>query len=619
MKYSICKIVLWLKDDKNRRRELVFEENKINIITGESGTGKTAILHIIDYCYFASKHKIAESMINEHTDWYGINFKINDKHYTLARKAPEKSKVSDTYYFSSTGEIPDTPTKNINESSLKDILEPEFCIDKKLTIPFGGESLKANTKISLRYFLLFTTISGDIIQHSEVFFDKQNEKRYREALPRVFDLAIGIETIENILKKEKKSSLISELKKIEKKNSRVSEKVSEFQDELNEVVGQAKEYGLVPESENTHASIDFLKTAIDRGIDKAFQSNKNRLDEIRSEIGFLERRIRNLKRFQTEYGNYKSSLNIVEDSLKPVKYWTENNELVRTSIFEKLVSSLEEDLSIIRKTIHNKTPVDGKLSDEITLCESQIQRLEEEEKQLPKNAKSFSDERDKLIFLGQTKARLDLYQPNDDNLSIESTEELESKISSIQVLDTTETREMCIKVLEEIIQGYMDIVKPSLENYGDYHPVFNYKEKKIDFRKPKSTHIEASGSSSNDMFKHLFMFLGLHELMLSNKTDKHVPAFLIIDQPSRPYYGEEKDITKERLPHSDKAKVIDAFKLLDSFLGNVLDRLDASFQMIIFEHAPASYFVGFENIHLLEEFRDGNALVPQDYLDSIQE
>jgi len=612
MKYCINKIIIWMEDEKYKR-ELNFEENKVNVITGESNTGKTAILHIIDYCYFASKHKIAESKINENAIWYGINFKINDKHFTLARKAPDKNKVSSDYYFSSIGEIPETPFQNMTENSLKEILETEFSIDKNVTIPFGGKSLKANSKISVRYFLLFTTISGDIIQHSEVFFDKQNEARYREALPRVFDLAVGIETIENILMREKKISLQNKLASIDKRNNKISGKKSDFQNELQSVSSEAKEYGLIAEGDDMPASLESLKSAIDKGISSAYEAKKSRLDEIISEKSLLERRVKNLTRFQSVYSEYKSSLNVIEDSLKPVEYWNNNDEVVKTSIFEKLVSSLGEDLSRVRVLNKNRTPVDGKTTDEIALCRQLIEKLEEEEKGLPKKVKSFKDDREKYIFLGQTKEKLELYQPKEDQRVTESTKEIEEQIDSIHVLDTTENRELCIKVLEEIIQGYMLLVKPSLENYGTYQPVFNYKDKKVDFRKPKSTHIEAAGSSSNDMFKHLFMFLGLHELMLS-KGSKHVPSFLIIDQPSRPYYGEEKDIAEKRLQHSDKAKVIDALKLLDTFLGNALLQPESSFQMLVFEHVPTEYFSEFENIHLVEEFRDGNALVPQSYL-----
>ena len=43
-----------------------------------------------------------------------------------------------------------------------------------------------------------------------------------------------------------------------------------------------------------------------------------------------------------------------------------------------------------------------------------------------------------------------------------------------------------------------------------------------------------------------------------------------------------------------------------------------SFQIIVFEHVPKDYFDNFKNIHLVEEFRDGKALIPQEYLDSLK-
>jgi predicted ATP-binding protein involved in virulence len=47
MKFYIQKIVLWLNNGK--RRDIEFLPNKVNVITGDSSTGKTEILDIIDY------------------------------------------------------------------------------------------------------------------------------------------------------------------------------------------------------------------------------------------------------------------------------------------------------------------------------------------------------------------------------------------------------------------------------------------------------------------------------------------------------------------------------------------------------------------------------------------
>jgi len=50
MNFFVNKIILWLNNGKMRQIE--FLNNKVNIITGSSGTGKSEILSIIDYCLF---------------------------------------------------------------------------------------------------------------------------------------------------------------------------------------------------------------------------------------------------------------------------------------------------------------------------------------------------------------------------------------------------------------------------------------------------------------------------------------------------------------------------------------------------------------------------------------
>lgn len=177
MNYYINKIVIWFKN--GTFRELKFLPNKVNVITGRSNTGKTAIIDIIDYCFFASRSKISESTINENALWYSIEIKINNDLITFARKAPLLSQVSDEYYF--TNEIteePKKPYKNSDKKTIMTFFESIFGITSNTKLQKGGNFLKGNSKISIRYFQMFNTISGNIIENdSGIFFDKQSEDR----------------------------------------------------------------------------------------------------------------------------------------------------------------------------------------------------------------------------------------------------------------------------------------------------------------------------------------------------------------------------------------------------------------------------------------------------------
>ena len=49
MNFYIAKIRLWFKHDQGTR-DLDFFQDKVNVITGDSSTGKSSVLKIIDYC-----------------------------------------------------------------------------------------------------------------------------------------------------------------------------------------------------------------------------------------------------------------------------------------------------------------------------------------------------------------------------------------------------------------------------------------------------------------------------------------------------------------------------------------------------------------------------------------
>ena len=613
MKFYIESLHLWLHS--GQRRSVTFLPNKVNVITGESHTGKTAILDIVDYCMFASKHRISESIINENVLWYGLRIHVNDKVYTLARRAPVGTSPSSDYYFSSIGEVPDTaPSASISESVLKKQLSADFGIDQDVKIPFGGRTLKTGSRVSLRYFLLFNTISQDIITHSDQFFDKQNDSRYQEALPRIFDIAVGIDTVENILKREKRAELERSLTRLQKVSDKTQENRDQFNAQLAETVARAKGYGLVADDTDIQASVAALKRMVTERESGPDLHVSAQYEEISSQIYRVSRKIRGLRRFASEYGNHKATLKETADSLQPVEYLMRNfEETVRTSVFDDIVRKLSDGLQQIKDATAKKTPLDSNISEIIKALESQRQKLEKDLQALPGEMDSFETDKDKYIFIGETKAKLELYSDSETEKAPDNSEaiaNLEAQIEDLAVSPVDDRKELFTKALDEAIQDYISLTKAALGNYGDYRSAFNYSEKKLHLRKPRTASTENVGSSSNHMFLHLFLFLGLHELIMRN-DGIHVAPFLIIDQFSRPYWGEndEKGGAEKDVDESDVAKVKLALNLLDQFITTAND-MGKEFQMIVFEHINPRYWDGLENVHLVEIFRDGNALIP---------
>lgn len=140
----------------------------------------------------------------------------------------------------------------------------------------------------------------------------------------------------------------------------------------------------------------------------------------------------------------------------------------------------------------------------------------------------------------------------------------------------------------------------------------------LKLREPKTTYNEQVSSSSDHMFLHLCLFFGLHEMLL-DKELPYVPPFIIIDQPTRPYFVntennfEYKTSEQQIDKKNDWSKVLNIFELLDMFMNKILEN-KKHFQIILLEHVSKNAWKDTKHIHLVEEF-DGqkNALIPPDF------
>ena len=623
MKFCINKIILWLKNGE--KRELLFQKNKVNVITGNSDTGKSTILEIIDYCFFGSESGISDEHIGENVDWYGLNLSMNGKCYTIARGKKKGTRFSNSYYFSGVGVIPDLPNESISEDELKETIEREFGINDKVVFPYNGKVIKQNTKISFRYFWMFNTQSGDVITHSQTYFDKQHKERYREALPRIFDLATGITTIENLSLAEKIMRLEKEIVKLEKKEKDELAEEEKKDDKLYELIKKAKEFKLIPIQTNSFNEdvASLLVIVKNNKLNLVEFPENDLLDDLLKERQEIILKIRKLKSFSGRYQKYKNKLSKDAESLKPIEYLKKYMDNIENSEYKKFLNILQNDYYQIKETIKTKMPFETDVENKLNKLEEQLRDKEEEINKYPKIDFKPISEKERYIAFGEIKAEMNKFSDGPLISSAtkekikEKTKELERVKKSFIPLE--ESRANTIEALNEYINTYMQSAKDVFGTYSDYMPSFDYKDKKLNLRKSKSSECAGHTSSSVDLFRHICLFLGLHE-MIMNKDVSYVVPFLILDQPTRPYfntskkidYQESKSNTKDK---DDWTKVRRIFLILDEFIKNVVEN-DKEMQVIVLEHVSTDAWEDCNYVHLVEEF-DGikNALIPPNFVE----
>ncbi|WP_278599764.1 DUF3732 domain-containing protein [Clostridium tertium] len=614
MKFYFDKIILWTKN--GNIRELNLKANKVNIITGDSNTGKTTILNIIEYCFFSSENiRIPERIINENTVWYGIRFYINGKLYTICRAALDSNgNPSAEYYFSGSGDIPIRPITNSNEKEIKGLINYELSIDENVVIPYGGKKIRAGSKVSARYFMLFNSQDENTIINTETFFNRQTDEKYREALDRIFDLALGISIPEDVTIKAKLQKLNNELRVLEKKQLVNENRELIFKSEIEELVKLAKKYNLLEKKEPiSRESLIKIKQNINstKYINEIFEEENNKLKQLQMEKIKIKKQIKNLKEFKYEYEYAKKIIEKNKDSLLPIKYLKDNyNEIIESPIVKDFIELLEEQLTIMFRKLKEKKPMDFDYLKEIKSLELKLQELNDKINIISVEDYKSIELKELFMVMGELNTKIDLYLNNKKIENKDYLKDIERKNEEIEILEgklsnRDDLKIATIRLLEKIIQIYLDEVTDSLDSYGGYEAVVNYKNKRLELQEPRTTKVaHYVGSSSNILFLHLCMFLGLHELFIL-KDIPYIMPYIVLDQPSRPYYDNATSKMK------DREKITQALKLLNDFVTRMNEEYSKEFQIIIVEHIPKEIWnkEEFNNIYLVDEFYGDNKLI----------
>jgi len=610
MKFRLNSIKLWFKNE-SKPQTYEFLPNKVNVITGDATTGKTSFLSVIDYCFLSNKNKIVEKTINENTSWYLIDFNINDKKFVIARKGGVNGIVSSEVYFSDTGIQPEYPFVNTTIEDIKKVLNKEFGVQTP------EDYMVSNLKtFNYRQFLLFTSISADIIITSNNYFDRSfYEIDNEDTLEQILLMAIGVDRMENMKNKKKLDNLNREIEKINKKIRKEVKTKEGIDEKLRKLIYECKENNLI--DSNFSGASDTLIESLNQIVEKYTSLADNErvfanIDELNKKKREVNRKINSIERYKDEVKNYNTNLSSYEDSLKPIEYIRENfDEIIKSQEVLIFIKNLEKSLFDIKKSYRKSDFKTFTFQDDLNSLKQERQTIQKQLDNLPKVKPKFSSEAAKYIFVGTIKQKLVQIEKEIENLEKTDITQLEKLIeeqANLEAIinDIESTKFVMNDELDKAIQRNYSLVN-SMPDYKGYNIRFSIDDKVLKLKNPGELfEIENVGSSSNYMFLHLCFYLGLHEHMIKVEQ-KHVPQFLFIDQPSFPYYSGANNVK-----NNDKEKLQDAFRLLNSFMKYVVEDLKSEFQIFMVEHAPKEYWEenNMDYFYTVDEFIKGNGMVP---------
>ena len=620
MKFIIHEIKLWFKGGNNISKSYELLPNKVNVVTGDATTGKTSFWSIIDYCLMANKTNIANS-INEKVAWYGIRFTINENEISIARKATQKETVSSEVYFGY-GALPSSPLANIEIAQVKSILDKEFGITDELRFPYGKDLGKVPFNLSYRHFLLFNSLTENIIGTSNTYFDTPfyGKEEYDKALTHIFDLVIGVNDMVNSKAKERIKQIDDEIKKIYSREKRKNQSEKAFAKGIYALIEKLKEHKLIEYASEINSLDDAIQTIKELISDSKKTANNSTLFE---EIDRLNKRrleinmqLSAFDRYKKEYESYKRNLEKSADSLKPIEYLNKNlsDQLIESYETKTFIDSLECSLKSIQKELSKQQLKPLRTTIDVESLQKELSDIESRINKLNSIQQVYRTEGEKYIIIGEVKNAYESLLKKEDLKPIDGAllNQLNDEKANLEhnLKNIDEVKYRMKNLLNKCIQRNYNRLE-SLPAYKNSHTQFNDIDMILQLvPEGQLFPLENVGSKSNYMFMHLCFYLGLHEHMI-NVGQVHVPQFLFIDQPSIPYYTGSSN---EKTGNDDKKKLLDAFSLIDSFISYIITEKKTTFQIFMVEHAPKEYWYenNLLNFHTVDEFINGEGLIPSD-------
>lgn len=358
MNFYISKIRLWFRHG-GEPRDFEFFNDKVNVITGDSSTGKSSVLKIIDYCLLSERSTIVEDVINENVAWYGLVFYVDDIPYTIIRQAPTVESAEMKVLFREGEYLPDEPIADLDDIRAKAMVKMNelFHINPKL-------KLESKVKQHFRHNLIFNYLTEDIIATESTYQDLRFFRRdeYSNILNDLFKLAIGV----NEGKLRELESELQTAQTREKNKKRAQEKEQENKDIFEktkvEIANQVEELGLGAATDFGNSPTAWAANikSIVENCNLQFkneEANRQR-NEIEMALVKVRERLGYFESLEKEYKIYQKRLERQNESLVPVEYvkkhlselmtYQETGQLLRelTEAWERIKQNYEPDLKL---------------------------------------------------------------------------------------------------------------------------------------------------------------------------------------------------------------------------------------------------------------------------------
>lgn len=598
---SYIKAIIIFK--KNGEKRVVPLERGVNIITGESKTGKSALVEIIDYCLCSTRCTIPKGKITNFSYLYSLVMAIGDNTYIIARyNWDDGGKM----HFSK--EAKDFEPKNLELSyfvgksalTYKDVKNEIECALGLFVTNMATDADQKGKKASLRNMVSYLFQHQNLMASKFALFYRFSDYYKRKDVIDQFPVFAGMISQAYYSDLIQLNTLKAQLKQEYKKQKANEKSTAYIKENLSPLL---KDYfALLEQDFDGNISVQkMLKIASDlpefddtqflklKNIDNAFDTGSSftqMLKELKQQTSIAE--------IETE--EYTCPLcghecqEIAENDSKLIEAteWLDNE----LKITEKYTADFSEDVRKLKEA-HSK------IVNNIRVVWRQIKTIEEKFI----SPKALASKREKVNY---AKARIALYAEMSNSGIFETVngdiEVLKEKIARLEEKVKGFEVDKKMSIAESFLSNNMNRLSLMLDFEEEYKPIdlkFGLTDGSFDIyqlqRSGEKIHLYEMGSGANWVSCHIALFLSFLRFF-ATQDNSPMPLVMFFDQPSQVYFPQGND--KDEITQADLIAVNKMYKTIFDEINSIGKDTGILPQIIIVDHVDG------KNLECKEEFEE---------------
>lgn len=605
-----------------QRRDLQFRVDGLNVITGRSSTGKSALSEIIEYCMGRSSFNVPEGIIRDKVAWFAVIYQFANEQVLVAKPTPAAGAASCSTVMLRRGgqlQVPEFNELAVNtdDDAIVELLSRLLGIPENRTdvaLEHSRESFDANVKHTFYY--LFQ--KQGLVANKDQLFYRQNEQFQPQAIRDTLPILLGVSSHDRYELESKLRMAQRELRINTKQLEQARAAVDTSHEKAVGLYSEAKTVGVIRTTEE-HSSADGIIEALRLSLlwkpellpdddGSRISRLEDELSQLRKDRREVQTRIDSARQFAKRAGGYESEAVEQLDRLASIKALPKNPETgewqwpfseqnlalespIATVLLGEL-SSLDKELRIATGQRPKLEAYLAELTGKVDDIASAVRHKEAElSAAISANeviAQMGTRNNAAARVVGRISLFLETLLPNEDLVRLETeNRRLKFKVKQLEdQIGADDSNERLASILNNISAQLSQYTQAFNAEFGPYPARLDLSQMTIIFDRPdRPVPMSRTGGGENHLAYHLSALLALHRF--AAKNNRPIPQFLLIDQPTQVYFPSEQ-VYKEADGSVQKTEAdadLNAVRRLFELLLKFTQEEVPGFQLIITEHA----------------------------------